>query len=185
MRFLFLILTLIISSVTASGVYAETLTGAMAKLDANVIFMRHALAPGFGDPDHFRLEDCATQRNLDDTGRQQARDIGNYLRAQNITFDAIYSSQWCRCRDTAQELNIGAWQEFSGLNSFFQGYADPKSTMDQLNTKLSQLPQDKITLMVTHQVVIRAATGHSPSSGGLVLYNSATNEAVPFAINNE
>jgi len=180
MRYLTILLGFLLSIFTVSSAYAETLTSAINRLDANVIFLRHALAPGFGDPNHFRLDDCATQRNLDEKGRQQARDIGQYFHAQNLSFGAIYSSQWCRCRDTAIELGLGEWQEFSGLNSFFQGYADKKATLDKLNTKLKQLPTDAITLMVTHQVVISATTGYSPTSGGIVLYNSTTNEAMPF-----
>ncbi len=180
MRFIFLILAILSSLSVVKVSFAETLSSAMARLDANVIFMRHALAPGYGDPDHFLISDCSTQRNLDDTGRQQARDIGTWLRQQDISFHTIYSSQWCRCRDTAQELGLGNWQEFSGLNSFFQGYADRKETMEKLNAKLDQLPLDQLTLMVSHQVVIRAATGHSPASGGLILYNSQTKEAMPF-----
>jgi broad specificity phosphatase PhoE len=180
MRFIFLTLGFLLSLSVVKVSLAETLTSAISRLDANVIFMRHALAPGYGDPDHFQITDCSTQRNLDDTGRQQVRDIGTRLRQEDITFHSIYSSQWCRCRDTAQELGLGNWQEFSGLNSFFQGYADRKDTMEKLNAKLDHLPLDRLTLMVSHQVVIRAATGYSPASGGLVLYNTQTKEAMPF-----
>ncbi len=180
MRFLSAILGLLLSVISTNAAFAEPLASAISRIDANVIFMRHALAPGFGDPDQFRLRDCTTQRNLDETGRQQARDIGQFLLAQNISIDAIYSSQWCRCRDTADELGLGEWQEFSGLNSFFQGYADKDDTMAKLSAKLEQLPQADITLMITHQVVIRAATGYSPRSGGLVLYNSTTKASMPY-----
>ena len=91
-------------------------------ISANVIFLRHALAPGFGDPDNFNKGDCSTQRNLNNKGRLQARAIGDYLKKSNLRFSEILTSEWCRCIDTAKELNLGQWETFSGLNSFFQGY---------------------------------------------------------------
>ena len=91
-------------------------------ISANVIFLRHALAPGFGDPDNFIKQDCSTQRNLNNKGRLQARLIGHYLRASKISFSEILTSEWCRCIDTAKELNLGKWETFSGLNSFFEGH---------------------------------------------------------------
>jgi len=78
------------------------------------------LAPGFGDPENFNLADCNTQRNLDDTGRAQAVKIGIEFKSYGIEFEEILSSQWCRCKDTANLLNLGDWNEFMGLNSFFQ-----------------------------------------------------------------
>ena len=99
----------------------------LKEIDANVIFMRHALAPGFGDPENFNLDSCETQRNLNVDGRQQAIDSGHYLRNESLKFDAIYSSQWCRCLETAKLLNFSIEESFAGLNSFFQGH-DPKKS---------------------------------------------------------
>jgi hypothetical protein len=95
-------------------------------ISANVIFLRHALAPGVGDPENFIKEDCSTQRNLNNKGRLQARLIGKYLRSTNLKFSQILTSEWCRCIDTAKELNLGQWTTFSGLNSFFQEYEKKK-----------------------------------------------------------
>ena len=100
-------------------------------ISANVIFLRHALAPGVGDPENFMKEDCSTQRNLNDKGRLQARLIGNYLRSTNLKFSQILTSEWCRCIDTAKELNLGQWTTFSGLNSFFQEYEKKRSGHQQ------------------------------------------------------
>ena len=101
-------------------------------ISANVIFMRHALAPGFGDPHNFIKEDCSTQRNLNNKGRLQARFIGNYLKASEIKFSEILTSEWCRCIDTIKELNLGKWETFSGLNSFFQGHEKKDQVMNKL-----------------------------------------------------
>ena len=81
--------------------------------------MRHATAPGTGDPAEFQLDDCATQRNLSAVGREQARATGARLRAAGITSAEVYSSQWCRCLETARLLGLGEVLELPALNSFF------------------------------------------------------------------
>jgi len=154
--------------------WAEGLKDAIQDMSANVVFMRHALAPGYGDPANFKIGDCSTQRNLDHVGREQARALGQALRQEGIGFSKILSSEWCRCLDTAQELGLGPWQRFPGLNSFFEGHADRQKTLALLKSELARLGPDELVLMVTHQVVIRAVTGSSVESGGIVLYNTAT-----------
>jgi phosphohistidine phosphatase SixA len=152
------------------------------EIDFNVLLMRHALAPGFGDPENFVINQCATQRNLDDVGRAQAKSIGLQLKQEGLIFDKIYSSYWCRCLETAQLLNLGAVDSFSGLNSFFQGHAERNQTLQLLQKKLVGLGQNSLTLMITHQVVIEAVTGISVSSGDLVAYNSKTGKSVRISI---
>ena len=144
---------------------------------SNVVFMRHAIAPGFGDPENFEIGNCATQRNLDDVGREQAQQIGSMLRLNGLNFDAVYSSQWCRCLETADLMDVGEVQAFAGLNSFFQSYAPKKQTLELLMGKSDELPKDKLTLMVTHQVVIRSVTQFSVQSGGLVAYDTTSKAA--------
>jgi len=169
-----------------SGLSADTpqepVRAALAQTGANVVFMRHALAPGYGDPDNFQIEDCNTQRNLDAAGRRQAEAIGRYFREHQITFTAILSSRWCRCTQTAEQLNYGSWSEFDGLNSFFQGHVERQETLALLRDKLDSLSSDDLVLMVTHQVVISAITDISPPSGGLVVYNTSTQNAKPVKI---
>lgn len=147
-------------------------------INANVIFMRHALAPGFGDPANFNVDDCATQRNLDAQGQAQARAIGAYFRSHDVRFDRVLSSEWCRCQDTARLMDLGPVQSFSGLNSFFQNYADRDTVLRQLRAELETISPKERVLMVTHQVVISAITGRSTRSGGMVAYNSQTGESV-------
>ena len=166
--------------VNTSHVSAETQTldEAVKTINANVVFMRHAIAPGFGDPENFTIEECATQRNLNDQGGEQARNIGAALRQEGFTFDKVLSSEWCRCKETALLLSLGDVQTFSGLNSFFQSHAPRGETLDHLRRKLAGLSEDTLTLMVTHQVVIQAITSNSVSSGGLVAYNTSTLQAL-------
>ena len=151
-------------------------------ISANVIFMRHALAPGFGDPHNFIKEDCSTQRNLNNKGRLQARLIGSYLKASDIKFSEILTSEWCRCIDTIKELNLGKWETFSGLNSFFQGHEKKVQVMNKLQKKLDTLDNSDLVLFVTHQVVITEQTGVAPSSGEMVLYNSITKEKARYMV---
>ena len=143
-------------------------------ISANVIFLRHALAPGVGDPRAFIKEDCSTQRNLNNEGRLQARLIGDYLRQSNIRFSEIFTSEWCRCIDTAKELDLGKWKTFSGLNSFFQGHEKKHLVIEKLRKKLESLKPSDLILLVTHQVVITEITGEVPRSGEMVLFNSIT-----------
>ena len=151
-------------------------------ISANVIFLRHALAPGVGDPENFIKEDCSTQRNLNNKGRLQARLIGNYLRSTNLKFSQILTSEWCRCIDTAKELNLGQWTTFSGLNSFFQVYEKKNQVMNKLQKKLDSLGYSDLALFVTHQVVISEQTGIMPRSGEMVLYNSITKQKARYMI---
>ena len=105
------------------GAQAQENTSTLIKSmqsDGHILMIRHAIAPGFGDPEIFKIGDCSTQRNLDDQGRKQSAKIGEWLRSHNIKPSAIYSSQWCRCMDTARLLDLGKVQEFSALNSFYE-----------------------------------------------------------------
>jgi phosphohistidine phosphatase SixA len=185
-RYLFVLLTIILPSINPVFVMADTnsmsLRDAIDEIDANVIFMRHALAPGYGDPDDFDINQCDTQRNLDDTGRAQAQFIGQHLKTEQLIFTDILSSQWCRCKETASELGLGDWRSFAGLNSFFQDHADRTETLTLLSEKIDTIKENELVLMVTHQVVISAVTGHSTRSGGLILYNTASGKTLPFSI---
>ena len=97
--------------------------------------------------------------------------IGKAIQESSIQFADVLSSEWCRCKETAELLGLKQWSTFSGLNSFFQEYADKDDTLRKLKLKLNEIDNELI-LMVTHQVVISAATGVSVVSGGLVAYNS-------------
>ena len=147
------------------------------KINANVIFLRHSWAPGFGDPENFKIDDCSTQRNLSEEGVLQARKIGKFFLKNQIQFSEILTSEWCRCKDTINEMNIGDWETFSGLNSFFQNFSKKKLVLSLLNDKLNNVKNDDFILLVTHQVVISEITKISPPSGGIVIYNTINKKA--------
>jgi broad specificity phosphatase PhoE len=136
-----------------------------------VLMLRHALAPGFGDPSGFRLGDCSTQRNLNPAGRDQARAIGRRLHAAGIDTARVYSSQWCRCLETAKLLGLGPVTELAALNSFFERPQDRTPNLEALRAFLSAQPRHgPLIVLVTHQVTIAEIAGKSVASGeGVVL----------------
>ncbi len=133
--------------------------------------IRHALAPGSGDPANFRIGDCSTQRNLDDRGRDQARRIGRWLRAHGVDSARVFSSQWCRCRETAELLDLGTVAELPALNSFFERPQDRAPNLAALRSFLENQPTDgELIILVTHFVTIAAVAGESvPSGEGVIL----------------
>ena len=153
--------------------------------DNKIIFMRHALAPGNGDPSNFIIDDCSTQRNLDSKGIIQSQMIGEYFRKFKIKFTKIFSSFWCRCRDTASFLNLGEFFTHKGLNSFYQGHVNRDETLAELNKLIDNLKLLKGTyLMVTHYVVIKAFTGISLQSGGMAVYDLETKKSYYLKLKN-
>ena len=143
-----------------------------------VAIMRHALAPGTGDPASFELDDCATQRNLDARGREQAREIGAAVRAAGAVVDRVLTSQWCRCRDTAGLLGLGPVEDLPALNSFFRNPARSGRQTADLRHFLSGLPPEKTVVLVTHQVNITALTGRWPASGEVFLLEIGRDGAI-------
>ncbi len=132
-----------------------------------VLMLRHATAPGFGDPPGFKLGDCATQRTLDAVGREQARLLGARLRAAGIRSAKVYSSQWCRCLETARLLGLGEVKPLPALNSFFDRPDERARSLAAVEAFLSRLPRDGgPVVLVTHQVTISAITDRGVGSGG-------------------
>lgn len=148
----------------------------------NVFFLRHALAPGYGDPPDFSIDNCKTQRNLNTEGKDQATLIGKDLKNIGISFDKIYSSEWCRCTETANLLSLGEVTTFPGLNSFFQDHYDREDTLGKLLNKLEGIDNTDRVLMVTHQVVISAITGINVASGVAVAYNPSDGSSVKISM---
>ena len=149
-----------------------------------IVFMRHALAPGYGDPANFNVLDCKTQRNLDKEGIEQSKAIGNIFKENGIKFTKIFSSFWCRCKDTAFFLKMGNFEAHKGLNSFFQGHVDKEDTLKELNKLVKNLNQsDGPFIMVTHYVVIQSFTGVALPSGGMAVYDLKTKKVYNLKIN--
>ena len=136
-----------------------------------IILIRHAKAPGGGDPKGFKIEVCKTQRNLDIMGINQSKKIGKLFRENNIKIDKVLSSQWCRCKDTAKYA-FGDFKEFSALNSTYTPPYDQneKQQIKDLKNYVSNWKGEGGNLvLVTHYVIILAITGETASSGELVI----------------
>jgi broad specificity phosphatase PhoE len=140
------------------------------KNGGHILMIRHALAPGTGDPANFQIGDCSTQRNLDDRGRDQARAIGDWLRSKGITAARVYSSQWCRCLETAKLLQMGPVKELPALNSFYELTENREPNLKALRQFIAKQPPDgKLIILVTHLVTISAMADEAVSSGEGVL----------------
>jgi len=150
---------------------ASELSEALKKSD-HVLLMRHALAPGVGDPAGYTLQDCKTQRNLDATGRAQAQKIGQWLKAQGVREALVFSSAWCRCKETAERLDFGAPVHEPSLNSFFDDMRQgPQSKLSLQKFIAAQLKNkgSKALILVTHHVNIAEFMGENVGSGDMVL----------------
>jgi len=148
----------------------ERLWSALAT-PGHVVLMRHADAPGTGDPAAMQLGACTTQRNLGARGRAQARQIGEAFRQRAIPVGLVLTSQWCRARETAELMAVGPVEEEpAALNSFFGRPGEREAATAALRRRLAALPPQAATVvMVTHQVNITALTGVFPASGEMVV----------------
>tara|TARA_X000000368_G_scaffold380613_1_gene336529 strand:+ start:758 stop:1318 length:561 start_codon:yes stop_codon:yes gene_type:complete len=148
-----------------------------AKDGDKIILIRHAIAPGSGDPPGFNLKDCKTQRNLSIEGINQSKKIGKLFKKNQIKIDHVLSSQWCRCKDTAKYA-FRKYKEFSALNSTFQTPYD-KKTKKQLKELKEYIHKwngnGSNLILVTHYVIISAITHVAPRSGEIVIMDKNFN----------
>ena len=140
------------------------------KKGGKLIFIRHAYAPGGGDPNNFDINDCNTQRNLSNAGRKQANKIGSFFTSNNILIDKIFSSEWCRCKETAL-IAFNDFENKSFLNSFFSSkFAENKdSQMKKLKEFINNWDGKNNVIFVTHYVVISEILNYASSSGEIVI----------------
>ena len=138
----------------------------------HVVFMRHSDAPGsggYGDPPGYRLDDCATQRNLSEAGRTHARRTGDAFRTHGVAFDRALTGPWCRCKETAL-LALGREAEpFAPLSNLVGRHEHRDGQVRALKEFLAGLDGRTSVLLVTHGIVISALTGISPASGEMVI----------------
>ena len=149
-----------------------------------LIFIRHAYAPGSGDPNNFNLNDCSTQRNLSKEGKKQAQYIGEFFIKNKIEIDEVLSSEWCRCKETAKI----AFKDFSTnnfLNSFYSSkYAKNKDKqVDALKNFIKNFKSNKNLVFVTHYVLISEVLNYNPSSGEIVVSDKNLNIIGSIEIN--
>jgi len=141
-----------------------------------VVFLRHAIAPGNGDPVNFDIKDCSTQRNLNNKGIIQSRNIGTFFLTNNIKIDKVLSSEWCRCKDTAK-IAFGKFKTLSALNSFYEArYAKNKfKQIKDLKKYINNWESDSNLIIVTHYIVISTLLNTTTSSGEMVITDKKLN----------
>ena len=136
------------------------------------VLIRHAeTEPGLGDPPGFRLGECHTQRNLSLAGREQSRRMGQWFASRKLKPAEVWSSQWCRCRDTA-ELAFGRFVEWPALNSTFGDASRQPEQTRELRERLGRLAAGQFEVWVTHQVNMTHLTDEYPSMGEAFLVNA-------------
>ena len=179
------LLWVVFGLVVSFQVCASELSELLKKPD-HVLLMRHAIAPGIGDPAGYKLQDCKTQRNLDATGRAQAQKTGQWLKAQGVGNALVFSSAWCRCKETAENLAFGTPALEASLNSFFDDMRQgPQSNLNLQKFIANQLKAkgDKALVLVTHQVNMTEFTGATVGSGDMVLVKvNAAGKMISFKV---
>ena len=141
-----------------------------------LIFIRHAYAPGSGDPKNFNLNDCSTQRNLNDSGREQSKIIGYLFSTYNIEIEKVYSSEWCRCKETAA-IAFGRFETIKFLNSFYspEFAKNRKIQIREFQEFINNWNKKDNLIFVTHYVFISEILNYAPSSGEIVITDKNLN----------
>lgn len=139
--------------------------------DGAVLIMRHAIAPGSGDPPGFRLDDCSTQRNLSDEGRTQAAGLGELLRSKDVRITKVMSSPWCRAIDTARSMGFTEIEVSNALWNLFYDPSDSEEKVSEARDLIRNWRGPGVLLMVTHGETLKAVTDASsyPPAGWSVV----------------
>ena len=176
MKLIKITLFLLISFNTSLKANSEDNVQNILNEGGKLIFIRHAYAPGAGDPDNFDISNCASQRNLNEEGVEQAKKIGKFFLEKNIMIDKILSSEWCRCKQTAKYA-FKNYETKSFLNSFFsQKFADKKDKqIKELKEYIKKWDGKSNLIFVTHYVVILETLNISVSSGEIVVADKDLN----------
>ena len=141
-----------------------------------LIFIRYAYAPGSGDPDNFDLSNCASQRNLNQEGIDQAKNIKKFFLENRMDNNLVLSSEWCRCKQTAKYA-FKNYTTKSFLNSFFsQKFVHNKAKqIKELKVFIKKWNGKGNLIFVTHYVVISEILNLSVSSGEIVIADKDLN----------
>ena len=172
-----LVLILITSFVFSKDVHSNELGWNYLKEGGYYVFIRHALSPGNGDPVNFDLDNCSTQRNLNQQGINQAIRIGVEFKNKDIPISRVLTSQWCRCKDTAFYA-FNNFIEFSDLNSTYSSKFQ-QNKFDQISSLINYINntdlKKKNEIFVTHYVIIGALTNYYPDSAEIVITDKNLN----------
>jgi len=169
MRYFKIILIFFLFLLNRTSLASENIVEILKK-EKNIIFIRHAIAPGNGDPSNFDILDCSTQRNLSKDGELQALKIGNFFKKNDIKITEVLSSEWCRCKDTAK-IAFGNYETKNFLNSFYDDKFSQNKDKQILDFQKFIRNWNKTgnLVFVTHYVVISEILNKATSSGEIVV----------------
>jgi broad specificity phosphatase PhoE len=170
---LFALVTALYFFFTATALADDAQLWAALKQPNHFGLLRHANSPGFGDPSGFDLADCSTQRNLSDLGKEQAERIGQRMLENGIASARLYSSQWCRCKETAELMKLSDPMLAPPLNEFSRDLEKRRQQTEQLERWVKERSLATPTLMITHKSTISALVRAFTSPGELVVVNRA------------
>ncbi len=170
---------------TFNSLSDETTSWELLKEGGKIVFIRHAYAPGGGDPNNFELYDCSTQRNLNEQGINQSKRMGILFSKYFIPIDSVYSSEWCRCKETAR-LAFKNFESLSALNSTFSAdyQKNHSKQMYELNQFIKNWDDSQGNLIfVTHYVIVGGFLDYYPSSGEMVITDKSLSVLGTIKIN--
>src|SRR5262245_10249660 len=169
------ICTAVVAAFVAAA-HSQDNTGAPGLRDAgshSVILMRHRDAPGDGEPASFRLDDCSTQRNLSDKGREQASALGAVLRERGIRVTKVVSSEWCRAREAAELMNVGKVEHERARDNRTFNQAEEKELTERARAVIAAWQGPGVLVVVTHDSNLKALAGADAARIGMVLADAA------------
>ena len=173
----------LLTALVSTALKADEAALAALKAGGHVMIVRHGLTtPGFGDPLGFKLDDCATQRNLVEEGREQARRLGKLLRERGIEIERVLSSRWCRAQETAKLIDAGEVGLLAVSDNLYGRPAQRDAQVRELRTAIAAWNSKGTLLVVTHGSVIFPLIGTSPREAEGFVLKPMPGTAEGFAI---
>ena len=172
MKYIYISIFFILNLFISNNVIADQSVIKELQKGGKIVFIRHSLAPGNGDPENLNLDDCKTQRNLSTEGIIQSKKIGNFFKKNNIKIGKVLSSEWCRCKDTSFYA-FTKYSTFNGLNSFYDPkfYKNKQKQIKSLKKFVKNWDGKSNLILVTHYVVILEILNLGASSGEVIVTN--------------
>tara|TARA_B100000795_G_scaffold266707_1_gene250331 strand:+ start:56 stop:616 length:561 start_codon:yes stop_codon:yes gene_type:complete len=176
MKLIKIIVLLLISLNTSFKVISANDFKSILKEDGKIIFIRHAYAPGGGDPDGFKISNCSSQRNLNKEGIEQSKSIGQFFVKNDLKIGKVLSSEWCRCKQTAEYAFVN-YETKKFLNSFFsqEFFHNKNSQIKELKNYIKMWDGKNNLIFITHYVVISEVLNLSASSGEIIITDKKFN----------
>jgi phosphohistidine phosphatase SixA len=165
-----LMLAFAVCSFAAQGAQSAEDAWALLKKPGHIVLLRHANAPGVHeDPPGIDLKNCKLQRNLDETGRTQARRIGEEFRKRGIRKARLVASQFCRAIDSAKLTGLGRVEQMAALNYINPIDPSSKAAINKTIAFMKSIPRGQLAILVTHVWNVKELSGVRPSSAEMII----------------